>query len=108
MNAPPALLHRKPPFARRPLRRETAECGRAGSGMRPTGGGGRQKIWRVHTYGLGGLQPLEIPQNGQSFVWKSLDKNSQDLEKLAEMRGRPPSFRRLCSAAATKALLHRC
>jgi hypothetical protein len=76
--------------------------------MRPTGGGGRQKIWRVHAYGWGGLQPLEIPQNGQRFVWKSLDKNSLDLEKLAEMLGRPPSFRRLCSAAATKASLHRC
>jgi hypothetical protein len=40
-----------------------------------------------HTYGLRGLQPLEIPQNGQRFVWKSLDKNSLDLEKLAEKLG---------------------
>src|ERR1700722_11690950 len=75
--------------------------------MRPTGGGGRQKIWRVHTYGLRGLQPLEIPQNGQSFLWKSLDKNSLDLEKLAEMLGSPPSFRRLCWAFPTNASLHR-
>jgi len=35
------------------------------------------------------LQPIEIPQNGQSFVWKSLDKNRLDLEKLAEKLWRP-------------------
>ena len=29
------------------------------------------------------LQALEIPQNGQSFVWKCLDENTSDLEKLA-------------------------
>jgi hypothetical protein len=44
------------------------------------------------------LQPLEIPQNGQRFVWKSLDENSLDLEKLAEKLGG-----RLCSAAFTPA-----
>jgi hypothetical protein len=30
------------------------------------------------------LQPIEIPQNRQSFVWKSLEKNNRDLEKLGE------------------------
>ena len=34
------------------------------------------------------LQPLEIPQNRQSFVWKSLDKNTLDLEKVGEKQGR--------------------
>src|SRR5271168_3581848 len=110
MNAPPALLHREPTRGAVRARTPAGRGGGMWSGRvqnEADRGGGRQKIWRVHTDGLGGLQPLEIPQNGQRFVWKSLDKNSQDLEKLAEMRGRPPSFRRLCSAAATKALLHR-
>jgi hypothetical protein len=92
-----------------PLRGEAAECGRAGSRMRPTGGGERQKIWRVHAYDLRGLQPLDIPQNGQRFVWKSLDKNSLDLEKLQKSLGgrphsaafaRPPRRRRHSIAAA--------
>src|SRR5271156_46661 len=99
MNAPPALLHLNPreaPSGLGPVWRTAAECGPAAAGRGPEVGGGRQEIWRVHTYGLGGLQPLEIPQNGQRFVWKSLDQNSLDLEKLAEMLGRPPSFRRLC------------
>jgi hypothetical protein len=33
---------------------------------------------------FGGLQPVEIPQNRQSFLWKSLQKTSGDLEKLGE------------------------
>jgi hypothetical protein len=33
--------------------------------------------------GLQPLQAFEIPQNGQSFVWKCLDENTPDLEKLA-------------------------
>jgi hypothetical protein len=41
---------------------------------------------------LGGLQPLEIPQNHQSFLWKSLDENMLDLEKLGELQSRPPLF----------------
>ena len=39
------------------------------------------------TLGLEALQPIEIPQNGQSFLWKCLEKNSRDLEKLGEMLG---------------------
>jgi hypothetical protein len=34
------------------------------------------------------LQPLEIPQNGQSFVWKSFEKNTLDLERLGEKQAR--------------------
>jgi hypothetical protein len=49
----------------------------------------------VSTLGFGGLQPLEIPQNRQSFVWKSLEQNTPDLEKLGEMQGGPPLFRHL-------------
>jgi hypothetical protein len=30
------------------------------------------------------LQPLEIPQNGQKNLWKSLDRNSLDLEILGK------------------------
>ena len=48
------------------------------------------------SFSFGGLQPVEIPQNRQSFHWKSLQKTSGDLEKLAEKAGRrasiPPSL----------------
>src|ERR1700739_788481 len=97
MNAPPALLHRKPTRGAVRPRTPAAQGGGmcpVAAGRGPEVGGGRQKIWRVHTCGLGGLQPLDIPQNGQSFLWKSLDKNSLDLERLAEILGRLPSFRR--------------
>src|SRR5271170_427997 len=47
-----------------------------------------QKNLERHHLGFWGLQPLEIPQNGQSFVWKSLRKS---------LGGR------LCSAAFTPA-----
>jgi len=40
------------------------------------------KYLDVGSLGLEALQPIEIPQNGQSFLWKSLEKNSRDLEKL--------------------------
>jgi hypothetical protein len=36
---------------------------------------------------LEALQPLEIPQNRQRIVWKSLDKTSGNLEKLGEKLG---------------------
>src|SRR5271168_3948853 len=45
-----------------------------------------QNIWRNIKAGLEGLQPLEIPQNHQSFLWKSLDKNSLDLESLEKCK----------------------
>ena len=44
------------------------------------------------TLGLEALQPIEIPQNGQSFLWKSLEKNSRDLEKLGEKAWRGASI----------------
>jgi hypothetical protein len=34
--------------------------------------------------GLQPLQPVEIPQNGQSFLWKSFEKTAADLEKLGD------------------------
>jgi hypothetical protein len=52
-----------------------------------------QKVWRKIKGGFEGLQPLEIPQNRQSFLWKSLDKNMLDLEKLGKMQSTPPLFR---------------
>src|ERR1700683_2791834 len=42
-----------------------------------------------HHLGFLGLQHLEIPQNGQRNVWKSLDRNTLDLEKLAKKLGGP-------------------
>ena len=45
------------------------------------------------------LQPLEIPQNRQRFIWKSLEQNSRYLEKLAEKLGSPPLFRHLYPAS---------
>src|SRR5271163_3269868 len=37
--------------------------------------------------GLEALQPLEIPQNRQRIVWKSLERNSSDLEMLGKKLG---------------------
>src|ERR1700733_13383720 len=62
--------------------------------MRPERGA-RRKNLETDLIGLQPLQPVEIPQNGQSFLWKSLDKNSRDLEKLGEKAWRPPLFRHL-------------
>jgi hypothetical protein len=45
-----------------------------------------QNIWRNIKPGLESLQPLEISQNHQSFLWKSLAKTSLDLEKLGKMQ----------------------
>ena len=42
---------------------------------------------------LEALQPLEIPQNHQSFLWKCLEKTSGNLEKLGTRLGGPPLFR---------------
>jgi hypothetical protein len=75
---------------------------RGGVGNTVEGRRERQKIWSKSTLGFGGLQPLEIAQNRQSFVWKTLEKNTLDLEKLGEMQGGPPLFRRLrCVSSAT-------
>jgi hypothetical protein len=50
-------------------------------------------------FGFEPLQPLEIPQNRQRFIWKSLEKNGSVLEKLAEKLGSPPLFRHLYPAS---------
>jgi hypothetical protein len=57
----------------------------------------KAKYLDADTLGLEGLQPIEIPQNGQSFLWKSLEKNSRVLEKLAKKLGalRPAGARAL-------------
>jgi hypothetical protein len=47
-------------------------------------------------FGLRPSQPLEIPQNRQSFLWKCLEKTSGDLEKLGKKLGGSPLFRHLC------------
>jgi hypothetical protein len=44
----------------------------------------RQKKFRKGSFGLRPLQPPEITQNRQSFLWKSLEENRRDLEKLGE------------------------
>jgi hypothetical protein len=49
-----------------------------------------RKIWRGGSLGLEALQPLEIPQNGPSLLWKCLEKTSLDLEKLAKKPWRQP------------------
>jgi hypothetical protein len=46
------------------------------SGMWAKGGRWGRKIWKAVLYGLRPLQPLEIPQNRQSFLWKSLAKTT--------------------------------
>src|SRR5277367_1662599 len=88
------------PTALRPsVRPRTARAGGIRHGGRRNEAGrrrGRQKIWKTLNSGLEVLQPLEIPQNRQSFLWKSLDENSLDLEKLARKLGGPSLFRRLC------------
>src|ERR1700689_905211 len=68
---------------------------RGGVGNTVEGRRERQKIWSTSTLGFGGLQAVEIPQNHQSFVWKSLEQNTLDLEKFGKMQGAPPLFRHL-------------
>src|SRR5271169_63002 len=70
---------------------------RGGGGDGAEGRRGRRKSWRNLIEGFGGLQAVEIPQNRQSFLWKSLEQNSLNLEKLVRMQRGPPLFRHLCS-----------
>src|SRR5271163_2343982 len=44
----------------------------------------RQKKFGKDSFGLRPLQPPEIAQNRQSFLWKSLEENRRGLEKLGE------------------------
>src|SRR5271168_1880238 len=59
------------------------------SGMRREGGRRRKKFGNglFGSLGLGALQPIEIPQNRQNFLWKCLERNMRDLEKLAKKLG---------------------
>ena len=92
MNLPPTLLHVRPSVRPRTAR---AAGIRLGGGRNEAGRGrGRQKIWKTLNSGLEALQPLGIPQNRQSFLWKSLEKTDGNLEKLGEKAWRPPLFRR--------------
>jgi hypothetical protein len=59
---------------------------------------GTGKNLERHRLGFLGLQPLEIPQNGQRNLWKSLDENTLVLEKLGELQGGPPLFRHVRSS----------
>ena len=45
-----------------------------------------EKIWKGR-FGLRPLQPPEITQNRQSFLWKSLEENRRGLEKLEKKLG---------------------
>ena len=86
------LLHVRPS-----VRPRTARGGRIrlGGGRNEAGRRrGRQKPWKTLNSGLEALQPLEIPQNRQSFLWKSLEKTDGDLEKLGEKAWTPPLFYR--------------
>ena len=65
--------------ARRQATRDAARRRREYGGKKA---GGRINL-EADSLGLEPLQALEIPQNGQSFVWKCLDENTPDLEKLA-------------------------
>jgi hypothetical protein len=49
-----------------------------------------QKNLEKNLLDLEALQPIEIPQNRQSFLWKGLEKNKRDLERLAKELGAPP------------------
>src|ERR1700722_15557325 len=77
------------PSALVPLRREPDGMRRGGVRNTVEGRRERQKIWSKSTLGFGGLQPVEIPQNGQSFVWKSLEKNTLRFGKAWRIARRP-------------------
>jgi hypothetical protein len=85
------------PRWRRTRRHASRDGGNGRDGIENAADGRRagRKNLEAEPFGFLPLQPIEIPQNDQSFVWKSLDKNRLDLEKLAEKLWRPPLFRRL-------------
>ena len=76
---------RERPSAFEPMQPETAEYGAAVSGIRRREARAT-KVWRNIKGGFLGLQPIEIPQNRQNFLWKSLEQNTLDLEKLGKMQ----------------------
>src|ERR1700677_2505401 len=84
----PRRALRAPPWTRSPL--ACAPLGRRpGSAAVTRGERGHfrgQSVWN-DSFGLDLLQPVEIPQNRQSILWKSLEKTSGNLEKLGEKLG---------------------
>jgi hypothetical protein len=100
-SAHPTSPHRKRPRTAPRLRTHAARrVGMRRGGVWNTAEERRKstKIWRNITWGFGGLQLLEISQNRQRFVWKSLDENTLVLEKFGEKQGRSPLFRHICSS----------
>jgi hypothetical protein len=103
---------------RRPAAKQMPANGRAppnpcGAGRRnaarrrPEYGGreaGATNIWRNIKGGFLGLQPIEIPKNRQSFLWKSLEQNTLDLEKLGKTRADRHHFA-ISTTSAGEALL---
>src|SRR5271169_6181352 len=76
-------------------RREAAKCGATGVWNKAERRPPRRKNLETDTLGLEALQLIEIPQNHQSFLWKSLEGNTLFLERLGKKLGAPPRFRRL-------------
>ena len=74
--------------------REAAEFGTEACLELGEKGADAAKNLEMDSLGLEALQPLEIAQNRQSFLWKCLERNMRDLEKLGKKLGR-----RLDSAA---------
>jgi hypothetical protein len=62
-------------------------------------GWGGEKFGETSFRGLEACKPLKS-QNRQSFLWKSLQKKSLNLEKLGKVQGGPPLFRHLTLAGA--------
>src|SRR5271163_4032253 len=61
---------------------------------------------------LEALQPLEIPQNRQRIVWKSLERNSSDLEMFGKkawgLHGRDAPSQEPRRGHAPRRAAHRC
>ena len=91
--------HSNGPSDREPVRREVRKAARRRGGGWNGADARRGAAINLekHLFTIWGLQPLEIPQNRQSFLWKSLEKTSRDLESLEKRLSGAPRFRRLCS-----------
>src|ERR1700677_160455 len=59
--------------------------------LRSARGGVPIKNLEKDLLGLEALQPIEIPQNRQRNLWKGLEQNSLDLERLGKKAWRSPS-----------------
>jgi hypothetical protein len=68
-------------------RREAAKCGATGVWNKAERRPPRRKNLETDTLGLEALQLIEIPQNHQSFLWKSLEGNTLFLERLGKKLG---------------------